>query len=293
MSFAGKHVVITGATGGIGKASALALAQDGARLTIVVRNRKKAEEMLSELYAVSGRNDHRLAIADLRSLASVRQAGEEILAWGDRIDVLQNNAGIANSVRRETEDGFEEMLAVNHLAPFLLTGIVLPLLLHEGARIVNVSSVGYTAVKGMSFDDLQSTQSFSAIKAYGQSKLANILFTVELADRLKAHGVTCNALHPGAVRTSLGAGEKGLLLRLAAFLIKYAPFLFKTPLQGAATSNYLSQSDDVANVTGTYFVNCRQVDTKPWATDKMAALRLWNISEQLADIKYPIVESGA
>lgn len=287
MKLEGMHVVITGATAGIGQASAIALAKSGAKITLVARNQQKAESTLVEIKAASGRDDHRFVLADFGSLASVRLAAEEVLSWGDRIDVLQNNAGIASSAYRETKDGYEEVFAVNHLAPFLLTGMLLPLLLNEGSRIVNVSATAYKMVKGMNFDDLPSTKKFEPNKAYAYSKLANILFTKELAERVKPKGVTCNVLHPGAVATTLGSQDKGLVLTIAAFLIKHFPKLFKTPEQGAATSNYLSASDQVSNVTGEYFVDCRQVQLKPHAEDMEAAKRLWALSEDMTSFTYP------
>lgn len=287
MNLEGKHVVITGATAGIGQASAIALAKSGARITIVARNQQKAENTLAEIKAASGRDDHRFALADFGSLASVRSAAEEILSWGDKIDVLQNNAGIAQSEYRESADGYEELFAVNHLAGFLLTGILLPLLQHKGARVVNVSATAYGIVKGMNFDDLPTNRNFERNKSYAYSKLANVLFTKELAERLKPHGATCNVLHPGAVGTTLGSGDTGWVLRIAAFLIKYFPFMFKTPEQGAATSNYLSASDEVANITGKYFVDCKQVPLKPVGEDMEAAKRLWALSEDMAGFTYP------
>lgn len=287
MKLDGKHVVITGATAGIGQASAIALAEAGARITIVARSAQKAEATLAEVKAASGRDDHRYVLADFNSLASVRKGAEEILGWGDKIDVLQNNAGIGNSIRRETEDGYEENFAINHLAPFLLTGILLPLVLHEGARIVNVGSHSYSFVKGMNFDDIMSEKEFKPLKVYSYSKLANNLFTIELAERLKSHGVTVNVLHPGTVGTQLGQQDKGIVSMIVAFLMKFAPFLFKTPAQGAATSNYLSGSDEVANVTGKYFSDCKQVQPKPWAEDMAAAKRLWTLSEELTNFTYP------
>ena len=286
MNLEGKHVVITGATAGIGQASAISLAKSGARITIVARNPQKIEDTLAEISAVSGRDDHRFAVADFGSLASVRRAAEEILSWGDKIDVLQNNAGIASSVYRESSDGYEELFAVNHLAGFLLTGLLLPLL-NEGSRIINVSAMIYASVKGINFDDLPVTKNFDPLKGYAYSKLANILFTKELAERLKPHGVTCNVLHPGAVSTTLGAEDKGWVLTIASFLIKYFPILFKTPEQGAATSNYLSESNEVANITGKYFVNCKQVPLKPVGEDMEAAKRLWLLSEKMAGFNYP------
>lgn len=287
MKLEGKHVVITGATAGIGQASAIALAKAGARITIVARNQQKIDATLAELKEASGRDDHRYAVADFGSLASVRSAAEEILSWGDKIDVLQNNAGIASSAYRKTVDGYEEIFAVNHLAGFLLTGILMPLLLNKGSRIVNVSAMIYASVDGMNFDDLPVTTNFDGMKGYAYSKLANVLFTKELAERLKPHGVTCNVLHPGAVGTTLGADDKGWVLSIASFLIKYLPFLFKTAAQGAATSNYLSESDEVADITGKYFVDCKQKPLKPVGENMEEAKRLWAISEQMAGFTYP------
>ena len=286
----GKHVVITGATAGIGQASAIALAKSGARITLVARSQKKAENTLTEIKAASGRDDHRYVIANFSSLESVRKGAEEILSWGDKIDVLQNNAGFAGSERRETVDGFEENFAVNHLAPFLLTGMLLPLILNEGSRIVNVGSHSYSFVKGMKFDDLQSKNGFKPLKVYSHSKLANNLFTIELADRLKSRGVTCNVLHPGTVNTNLGAQDTGFVASTVKFLTKYVPILFKTPEQGAATSNYLCQSDEVANVTGKYFVDCKQVQPKPWGEDMEAAKLLWKLSEEMTGFIYQKLE---
>ena len=287
MSQKEKHVVITGATAGIGKVSAIALAKSGARITIVARNQQKAENTLAEINAVSSRKDHRFVLADFGSLASVRKAGEEILSWEDNIDVLLNNAGIASSVYRETQDGYEELFAVNHLAPFLLTGILLPRLVHEGSRIVNVAAMAYSTVKGMNFNDLPTTKKFEPLKAYSYSKLATILFTKELAKRLKSSGVTCNTLHPGAVATTLGSKDTGWVLRIMSTLIKYFPFMFKTPEQGAETSIYLSESPEVANLTGKYFVDRKEVKLKPVGEDMEAAKRLWKISEEMTGFTYP------
>ncbi|MFA0305468.1 SDR family oxidoreductase [Vibrio splendidus] len=288
MSLENKHIVITGATAGIGKASAIALATAGATITIVVRNQQKAEEMLEEIRAVSGNDKHRFVLADFGNLTSVRSAAEEILSWNDSIDVLLNNAGIASSEYRETTDGYEELFAVNHLAPFLLTGILSPLLRNDGARVVNVAAMAYGMVDGMNFDDLPKTKNFEPNKSYAYSKLANVLFTKELAERMKSRGITCNTLHPGAVRTTLGSDDKGLVLSIAAFLIKYFPFMFKTPEQGAATSVYLSSSEDVANITGKYFVDSKLVQLKPVGEDMAAAKRLWTISEEMTGFEYPV-----
>lgn len=289
MKLEGKHVVITGATAGIGQASAIALAKSGARITIVARNQQKAENTLAEIAAASGRDNHRYVLADFNSFDSIRKGAEEILSWGDEIDVLQNNAGFAGSERRLTKDGYEENFAVNHLAPFLLTGLLLPLIKkNAGARIVNVGSHSYTFVKdGMNFDDLQSEKTFKPLQVYSYSKLANNLFTVELAERLKPQGITCNVLHPGTVSTSLGTQDKGFAATILKIMLKIAPFLFITPEKGAATSNYLCESDEVANVTGKYFDKCREEKVKPWGEDMEAAKRLWALSEEMTGFTYP------
>lgn len=281
----GKHVVITGATAGIGQASAVALAKSGARITVMGRNPERAEETLALVKEASVRDDHRVVLSDLSSLASVRRAAEEILQWNEPIDVLLNNAGVGTTVRHVTEDGFEQMFAVNHLAPFLLTGLLLPRLLNEGSRIVNVGSHSYSFVKnGINFDDLQSTGKFKSIAVYSHSKLCNNLFTIELAERLKPHGVTCNVLHPGNVNTALGTQDGGVIATIVKVV---AGLFFVSPEKGAETQNYLSESDEVANVTGKYFSNCKQVQVKPWAEDFDAARRLWAISEEMTGFTYP------
>lgn len=160
-------------------------------------------------------------------------------------------------------------------------------LLSEGSRVVNVSAMAYGVVKGMNFDDLPKTKNFEPMKGYAYSKLANVLFTKELSERLKAKGASCNVLHPGAVGTTLGSKDTGWFLSIAAFLIKYLPFMFNTAEQGAATSNHLSSSDEVANVTGKYFVDCKQKPLKPVGEDMAATKRLWAISEQMTGFTYP------
>lgn len=285
MTLEGKHIVITGATAGIGEASAVALAKSGGRVTIMGRNQQKAENTLAKVIGASGRDDHRIVLADFASLKSVRNAAEQILAWDEDIDILQNNAGVGTTVRSETEDGFEQMFGVNHLAPFLLTGMLLPRLMKRGSRIVNVGSHAYSFCKqGLNFDDLQATKEFKPIKAYAYTKLCNNLFTIELAERLKPHGVTCNVLHPGNVKTELGTQDGGFIATVVKVM---ASLFFVTPEKGAETSNYLCESDEVANVTGKYFAKCKQETVKPWGEDFEAARRLWTISEEMTGFTYP------
>ena len=200
--------------------------------------------------------------------------------------MLLNNAGLMNSHRRETVDGYEETLAVNHFAPFLLTGLLLPAIKSAGssARIVNVASGAHKFVKGMQFDDLQSENEFKMFNVYGRSKLANMLFTRSLAKRLEADGITVNCLHPGAVSTSIGKQHGEWLATILHAILK--PF-FRDPLKGAETSLYLCTSPEVANISGAYFDNCKKVDPKPWAEDDVAAERLWALSEECVGFKYP------
>lgn len=287
----GKHVVITGATAGIGQASAVALAKSGARITIMGRSQQKLEDTLALVNAASGRQDHRMVLADFASLASVRSAAEQILSWNEDIDVLQNNAGVGTTVRYVTEDGFEQMFAVNHLAPFLLTGLLLPRLMKEGSRIVNVGSSSYSFCKeGLKFDDLQSIKEFKPIQSYSYSKLCNNLFTIELAERLKSHGVTCNVLHPGNVNTALGTQDGGFIATVVKIV---AGLFFVSPEKGAETQNYLCESDEVVDVTGKYFAKCKQEKVKPWGEDFEAAKRLWAISEEMTGFTYPELKAAS
>ncbi len=214
MSVEGKHILITGATAGIGLAAAKNLAQAGARITLTARNPEKGSQALREISAGSERDDHAVVAMDFASLQSVREGVQRFLSANDRLDILLNNAGVVNTSRKLTADGFEETFAVNHLAPFLLTGLLLPVLLNPGSRIVNVASDAHTFVRGMDFDDLQAESGYRTFGVYGRSKLANMLFTIELAERLNKHSVTCNSLHPGAVSTSLGTQNGGLMSKV-------------------------------------------------------------------------------
>ena len=280
----GKHVVITGPTAGIGRVCALRFAEAGASLTLLCRNPEKATALQQDIVAAGG-DSPRVIITDMASLASVREAAEQILAAGKPIDVLLNNAGLVNTHRRVTGDGFEETFAVNHLAPFLLTGLLLPAIKRaESARIVNVASDAHQFVRGMGFDDLQAEQKYKTFKVYGRSKLANILFTRELARRLEGSTVTTNCLHPGAVATGIGTQNGGFFATIIPALLK--PF-FRTPERGAETSIYLCTSEDVAGASGGYYVDCKLTDPKPWGRDDDAARELWSYSEDAVGLAYP------
>ena len=226
----------------------------------------------------------------MASLESVRRAGQAVLEQDRPIDVLLNNAGLINSHRRETVDSFEETLAVNHFAPFLLTGLLIPAILDAapGARIVNVASDAHQFVKGMDFEDIESKNRYKTFTAYGRSKLANILFTRSLARRLDGQGVTVNCLHPGAVATDIGKQHGELIAKIAHVLLK--PF-FRGAEKGAETSIYLCTSDEVANVSGAYFYNCKVISPKPWAEDDAEAERLWDYTEEALSFSYPTVKA--
>tara|TARA_R110000823_G_scaffold130015_17_gene258078 strand:+ start:11179 stop:12042 length:864 start_codon:yes stop_codon:yes gene_type:complete len=280
-----KHVAITGPTAGIGRATSLELARQGAQLTLFCRNADKANALCDEIATVA---DHvpRVILMDMADLGSVRRAAQTFLETAPPLDVLLNNAGVINTTRRETVDGFEETLAVNHFAPFLLTGLLMPAIQHGGnVRIVNVASAAHEFVRGMDFDDMHAQKSYSTFRVYGRSKLANILFTRSLAQRLEDTPITVNCLHPGAVSTSLGTHNKGLASSLLPLLLK--PF-FRTPEQGAATSLYLCTSDEVADISGEYFANCKLKRAKPWARDDAAAERLWQFTEESLDFRFPL-----
>ncbi len=285
----GKTVVITGGNSGIGYETAAARAAPGARVLVTARNADKGRAALAELATrFDGSTRMQLVVFDLADLASVRRGAEEILELAPRLDVLVNNAGLVLSERSETVDGFEATFGTNHLGPFLLTNLLLERLrASTPARVVNVASAAYSAArKGIPFDDLQTTRvRYRGMRVYAQSKLANILFTSELARRSAASGVTANSLHPGTVRTGYGADgdARGLL----SFGLKISQPFFLSPAQGARTSVFLASSPEVEGVSGKYFVKCKQKQPRRWAEDKEAAERLWQVSEDLVGLSVP------
>jgi NAD(P)-dependent dehydrogenase (short-subunit alcohol dehydrogenase family) len=270
----GKTVLITGANQGIGKASAIELARQGARVVLVSRNEAKGLAALEEVKAQAKGAPPELLVADLASLASVRRLAGEFMAKHDRLDVLLNNAGLLVPSRRVTVDGIEETFAVNHLAPFVLTSELLGLLKASGpSRIVNVSSEAHRRAT-MNWDDLEFRKGYGGIKVYSQSKLANVLFTYELARRLTGTGVTANCLHPGVIASGFGQTYKGVF----SVLLKVAkPFLL-TPEQGSRTSVYLASSAEVEGVSGKYFDKCKAVSSNKVSYDEASWSRLWEIS---------------
>jgi len=276
----GKVVLVTGATNGIGRVAARELARRGATTWVVARDRKRGEETLEEIRRVTASQRLGLLVADLSSQQEVRRLAGEVKAGNDRLHVLINNAGAIFAERQVSPDGLELTFALNHLGYFLLTRLLLPLL-EAGApsRIVNVSSAAHQGAT-MDFDDLLGEQGYSSWKAYGQSKLANILFTKELARRLEGKRVTANALHPGVVATGFGRNNGGLW----GGLFKVAAPLLSTPDKGAKTSVYLASSPEVEGVSGKYFAASREKTPSPAARDDAAARRLWELSEQMTGL---------
>ena len=280
----GKVVLITGGTGGIGKATAVGLAALGARVAITGRDRGRAEAAAIQVRAETGNPDVDALGADLSSQAEVRRLAAEALQAYPRLDVLVNNVGGFWATRHVTADGLEHTFAVNHLAGFLLTGLLLDRLRASApARVVTVSS-GAQSMGTMDFDDLQGEQKYSGQKAYNQSKLADVMFTYELARRLEGTGVTATVLHPGVVGTGFGAEDPSLIFKVLVPL--WRPFM-KTPEQGAATSIYLASSPEVEGVTGTYFARGKPAKSNKLSYDRDAAARLWRISADLVGLEAP------
>ena len=273
-SMAGRTVLVTGGTGGIGKATAVGLAELGAHLAITGRDRARAEAAAWEIRAAGG-GQVDVLVADLSSQAEVRRLAEEVLRRLPGLDVLVNNVGGYWNTRHVTADGLERTFALNHLAPFLLTHLLLDRLTENApARVVTVASNAHSMGR-FDFDDLQGERSYSGARAYNQSKLANVLFSYELARRLLGTSVTANAVHPGAVRTSFGAEDPAGVQRLLVPLIR--PFM-KSPAQGAATSVHVSSAPELEEVTGRYFANSTPKKSSARSYDQVVAARLWRVS---------------
>lgn len=302
---AGKTCLITGATAGIGEATAREVARLGARVVIVGRSRERCEATVRAIREETGNPAVEFVAGDLSSQAEVRRVAAEFLAGHDRLDVLVNNAGALFALRRESVDAIEMTLALNHLAYFLLTDLLLDALKRSApSRIINVSSAAHADVKEFDFEDPQA-RSRGGMFAYGRSelasflcscvmpwahpgfvqyahsKLANLLFTRELAKRLEGTGVTVNALHPGFVATRFTAGNG----TLGWFLRTWAALLGTSAQDGARTPVFLACSRTVAGVSGKYFVKESVVDPSPAAKDEDAAQRLWQLSEELVQTR--------
>src|SRR5580698_8221957 len=277
----GKTVLITGANQGIGKASAVALGKLGAKLVLVCRSPDKGRTAAGDIER-AGAKSVELLVGDMGSQADIRRVAAEFKAKHEKLDVLLNNAGVLVTSRRTTVDGIEETFAVNHLGYFLLTNLLLDLLkASERSRVVSVSSEAHRRAK-MHWEDLQFKKtSYSAFAAYGQSKLANILFTRELARRLEGTRVTANCLHPGVIASGFGHTYGGFI----SVVLKVAsPFLI-TPEKGARTSVFLASSAEVEGVSGKYFDKCKAREPSAEARVESAPARLWTISEEMTGLR--------
>jgi NAD(P)-dependent dehydrogenase (short-subunit alcohol dehydrogenase family) len=280
-SMTGKTVLVTGATNGIGFITARELAKMDAVVLMVARDEQKGRAKLEEIRKAVPNAKLELLLADLSSMASIRQLATNITAKYSSLDVLVNNAGAFYSDRRVSKDGFEMTFALNHIGYFLLTNLLLDTLKRgKNARIVSVSSGAHLGAK-INFDDLQLEQKFSGWAAYCTSKLMNVLFTKELARRLAGTGVTANCLHPGFVNTGFAGGSSDLMGRMLNFVKNFAAI---TPEKGAETMIYLSSSQEVANVTGEYFEKKKIAKVNPIALDSSIAKRLWDVSEKLTAV---------
>ena len=273
----GKVCMVTGATAGIGIVTAKALAQQGATVIVAGRNKEKSVSTVDQIRKETGNHDVEYILADLSVQKEVRKLSDDFKSKFKRLDILVNNAGAVFDKRFETADGLEMTFALNHLSYFLLTDLLLDTIKASvPSRIINVSSDAHKGAK-INFDDIQGKKKYGAMRAYGQSKLANILFTYELARKLEGSGVTSNALHPGFVASSFGSNMSGAFRLILRFLQLFA----MSSEKGAETSIYLATSPDVANINGKYFVKKKEVRTSVESYDKNVGEKLWEVSEEL------------
>lgn len=278
LPMSGQTALVTGATGGIGLATAVALAGLGARVGVVGRDEKRTAAAVQAVLAVPGSGGADGFLADFSDQREVRALAAEVLAAYPRLDVLVNNAGGYWSDRHVSADGLEWTFAVNHLAPFLLTSLLEERLRESApARIVTVASDAHRAGR-IEFDDLQAERGYAGMRAYAQSKLANILFTRELARRLSGSGVAAYSVHPGTVRTGFAREDAG---RLFSLVLRAGALLMKSPEQGAQTSVYAASSPELVGRTGEYLAKSRVAKPSARAQYDVAAARLWSVSEDL------------
>jgi NAD(P)-dependent dehydrogenase (short-subunit alcohol dehydrogenase family) len=283
-SMAGKTVLVTGATAGIGEVTARELAKKGARVVLVGRSASKCEATAAMIRQSTGSQAVEFLVGDLSSQAGVRKVAREFLEGHDRLDVLVNNAGAYFSKRRTSVDGIEMTFALNHLGYFLLTNLLLDTLKTSSpSRVVSVASDAHRFVSKVDFDDPQGSKKYGGWHAYCQSKLMNILFTGELARRLAGTGLTANSLHPGFVASNFTAGNGAM----GWFLRRLASLAAIDTDAGAKTSIYLASSPEVEGVTGRYFAKEKPAEPTRAALDEAAAARLWDLSEELTGLKVP------
>jgi NAD(P)-dependent dehydrogenase (short-subunit alcohol dehydrogenase family) len=273
-----KNCIITGATSGIGRETAIELARQGATLVLPVRNLSKGKELKGEIIDKTGNTNVDIMECDLASFQSIRDFATAFLEKYDKLHILINNAGLWESKHKKSADGIEMTFAVNHLAPFLLTLLLLDVMKRSApARIVNVSSEAHRSGK-MNFNDLEGNKSWNSFKSYGQSKLANILFTRKLAGMLEDENITVNCVHPGVVATKL-------FDILPKILVKPFSLFMISPAKGAQTSIFLASSPEVENISGEYFKKMKIKKTTAAATNKKAADRLWEISLRMTGLE--------
>ncbi|NIS81250.1 MAG: SDR family NAD(P)-dependent oxidoreductase [Anaerolineales bacterium] len=281
----GRVCLVTGANRGIGKATALGLAELGARVVLICRDRNQGESATTEIRSESGNDAVELLLADLSSQGSIRQLVQDITNGYPQVHVLVNNAGLFRTKRHETEGGIELTLAVNYLAPFLLTNLLIDTLkAGRPSRIVNVAG-DYHRKGTIDFEDLMCEKDYSGSKANNQAKLALVLFTYEMARRLAGIGVTVNCLHPGAVATDGIQSDPDISAGMLT-LYRFMKLFFATPKKGAETSIYLASSPDVEGVTGKYFIKKKEVASSPESYDESIAKQLWEVSEGLTGMAY-------
>ncbi len=283
----GKRVLVTGATNGVGKISALELARMGAEVIVVSRSQQKCQATVNEIKLETGNQNVEYMVADLSSMQAIRELADEFHAKYDSLDVLLNNAGGFFNSRQESTDGYELTLALNHLNYFLLTHLLLSDLKNAAetnseARVVNVSSGAHEGARnGINFDDTQRKESYSGFGVYSETKLMNILFTYELARRLEGTNITVNALHPGFVNTGFGMNNRGIV----SFLLGIVQRVFaKSPEQGAETQIYLASSPEVKGVSGKYFDNMKAVQSSAISYNEGVQARLWELSGELVGL---------
>ncbi|MBI4850588.1 MAG: SDR family oxidoreductase [Acidobacteria bacterium] len=277
-----KICLVTGATAGIGKVTAQTLAQEGAKVIIVSRSKEKCTTTVSEIKEQTANKEVEFIAADLSSQQEIYKLADEFKKRYSHLDILVNNAGAVFTSRETSADKLEMTFALNHLNYFLLTNLLIdPLKASPAARIVNVSSMAHESGQ-INFDDLQSEHRYSGWGAYCQSKLANVLFTYELASRLKNTKITANALHPGVVGTNFGSNNRGFM---AMFVRLYLKLFSISDKEGAQTSIYLATSPEVENVTGKYFVKKKVRNSAPISYNQALASRLWQVSMELTKLK--------